>query len=97
MVKTMKDRTGVTRLIERARRGDTEELNRLADAVRVRLYEYTVRMTLDEQLAEDIVQESLLTMVQDIGGLRDSGQFWPWLMKIATNKVRSYHRRNGRR
>jgi RNA polymerase sigma-70 factor, ECF subfamily len=93
----MKNHTSVIKLIERAQQGDTEELNRLADAVKVRLYEYTVRMTLDEQLAEDIVQESLLTMVQGIGGLRDSRQFWPWLMKIATNKVRHYYRRNGRR
>ncbi len=93
----MKNRTSVIKLIERAQRGDTEGLNRLADAVKVRLYEYTVRMTLDEQLAEDIVQESLLTMVQDIGVLRDARQFWPWLMKIATNKVRHYYRRNGRR
>ena len=93
----MSNRTSVANLVERAQRGDREVLNRLAGAVKVRLYEYTVRMTLDEQLAEDIVQESLLTMVQDIKILRDTRQFWPWLMKIATNKVRNHHRRNGRR
>lgn len=85
------------KLVERAQKGDAEGLNRLAGAVKMRLYEYTVRMTLDEALAEDIVQESLLTMVQDIGILRDSRQFWPWLTKIATNKVRHHYRRNGRR
>ncbi len=96
-VKPMVNRTDVISLVEHARRGETEGLNRLVGAVKVRLYEYTVRMTLDESLAEDIVQESLLTMIQDIGTLREAGQFWPWLMKIATNKVRNHHRRNGRR
>jgi len=93
----MKNGTSVVKLVERAQRGETDGVNRLVAAVKVRLYEYTVRMTLDEALAEDVVQESLLIMVQDIGTLRDAGQLWPWLMKIATNKVRSYHRRNGRR
>ncbi len=93
----MKNRVSVINLVERAQRGETEVLNRLAGAVKMRLYEYTVRMTLDEQLAEDVVQESLITMVQDIGILRDARQFWPWLMKIATNKVRHHHRRDGRR
>lgn len=93
----MMNRADVISLVEHAQRGDTEGLNRLAGAVKVRLYEYTVRMTLDESLAEDIVQESLLTMIQDIGTLRDARQFWPWLVKIATNKVRNHHRRNGRR
>ena len=93
----MKNRVSVINLVERAQRGETEVLNRLAGVVKTRLYEYTVRMTLDEQLAEDVVQESLITMVQDIGILRDARQFWPWLMKIATNKVRHHHRRDGRR
>jgi len=93
----MKNRADVINLVECAQRGDKEGLNRLADAVKVRLYEYTVRMTLDASLAEDIVQESLWIMVQDIGTLRDSRQFWAWLMKIATNRIRDHHRRNGRR
>jgi len=50
----MKNRASVIELVERAPRGDTKELNHLAGAVKVRLYEYTVRMTLDEQLAEDV-------------------------------------------
>ena len=88
---------GRDRTNRRAQRGETDGVNRLVAAVKVRLHEYTVRLTLDEALAEDVVQESLLIMVQDIGTLRDAGQLWPWVMKIATNKVRSYHRRNGRR
>jgi len=97
IVKAMENRARVIKLVRRAQQGDTEGLNRLAGMVKPRLYEYTVRMTLDEQLAEDVVQESLMIMVQDIGILRDARQFWPWLMKIATNRVRNHHRRNGRR
>ena len=50
-VRAMKNGASMTKLVERAQRGDTEGLNRLAGAVKARLYEYTVRMTLDEQLS----------------------------------------------
>jgi len=44
-------------LVEQARRGDKDALDRLAEVGRVCLEEYVLRLTLSEDLTQDIVQE----------------------------------------
>ncbi|NIP25987.1 MAG: sigma-70 family RNA polymerase sigma factor [Phycisphaerae bacterium] len=79
-------------LVQKAQLGDKECLNRLAEAVRERLYAYVYRYTLADDLTGDIVQESILKMLEALGELREADQFWPWLNKIALNKIRHHHR-----
>src|SRR3989339_1006027 len=79
-------------LAKQAQLGDKECLNRLAEAVRERLYSYVYRYTLADDLTNDIVQESILKMLETLGELREAEQFWPWLYKIALNKIRLHHR-----
>lgn len=79
-------------LVQQAQSGDGERLNRLTGAVRERLYAYVYRYTLDEDLTHDIVQGSILKMLEALGQLREVEQFWPWLYKIAINQVRLHHR-----
>ena len=79
-------------LVQQAQLGDKKCLNRLAEAVRERLYSYVYRYTLADDLANDIVQESILKMLEALGELRKADQFWPWLYKIALNKIRLHHR-----
>jgi len=81
------------RLVQQAQLGDKECLNRLAEAVRERLYAYVYRYTLADDLTNDIVQESILKMLEALGELREADQFWPWLNKIALNKIRLHHRK----
>ncbi len=80
-------------LVQKAQLGDKECLNRLAEAVRERLYAYVYRYTLADDLTSDIVQESILKMLEALGELREAEQFWPWLCKIALNKIRQHHRK----
>jgi RNA polymerase sigma-70 factor (ECF subfamily) len=80
------------KLVEQAQHGDKECLDRLAEAVRERLYTYVYRHTLADDLTNDIVQESILKMLEALGELRESEQFWPWLYKIVLNKIRLYYR-----
>ncbi|MHC4110144.1 MAG: RNA polymerase sigma factor [Planctomycetota bacterium] len=80
-------------LVEKAQLGNKECLNRLAEAVRERLYAYVYRYTLAEDLTHDIVQESILKMLDALNELREANQFWPWLCKIALNNIRLYHRK----
>jgi RNA polymerase sigma-70 factor (ECF subfamily) len=80
-------------LVQQAQLGDKESLNRLAEVVRERLYAYVYRYTLAEDLTGDIVQESILKMLEALGELREADQFWPWLCKIALNKIRLHHRK----
>jgi len=83
-------------LVQQAQLGDKECLNRLAEAVRERLYAYVYRYTLADDLTHDIVQESILKMLEALGELREANQFWPWLYKIALNKIRLHHRKEQR-
>jgi len=79
-------------LIRRARRGDKHCLDQLAQQARERLYTYVYRLTQQDDLAQEIVQESLFEMCKVIGKLKKTDRFWPWLYGIATNKLRRHYR-----
>lgn len=79
-------------LIRRAQCGDRQCLGQLAKEARTRLYTYVYRLTQKDDLAQEIVQESLLEMCKVIGKLKKADRFWPWLYGIAINKLRRYYR-----
>jgi RNA polymerase sigma-70 factor, ECF subfamily len=79
-------------LVEKARAGDRQSLNQLAELARERLRTYVYRLTLKDDLTQEIVQESLLEMCKVLGNLRDNERFWPWLYGIATNKLHRHYR-----
>ncbi len=79
-------------LVEKARRGDKQSLNQLAVLARERLRVYVYRLTLKEDLTQEIVQESLLEMCRVLGKLKQTDRFWSWLYGIATNKLHRHHR-----
>lgn len=83
-------------LIKRARLGDRECLSHLAEVARVHLREYVLRVTLQEDLTEDIVQESILEMFKVFEKLQNTDRFWAWLHGIAFNKIRSHYGRRWR-
>lgn len=84
-------------LVRKAQLGDRDSLTRLAEAARVRLHEYVFRLTLQEDLTQDIVQETILEMLRLFGKLRQSDRFWGWLHGIAFNKVRNHFGKQWRR
>jgi RNA polymerase sigma-70 factor (ECF subfamily) len=79
-------------LIRRAQCGDRQCLGQLAKQARARLYTYVYRLTQQDDLAQEIVQESLLEMCKVIGKLKKADRFWPWLYGIAVNKLRRHYR-----
>jgi RNA polymerase sigma-70 factor (ECF subfamily) len=83
-------------LVRKAQLGDKESLNRLAEVARVHLREYVLRLTLREDLTQDIVQESILEMFKVFKKLKRAEKFWSWLDGIAFNKVRSHYGRQWR-
>ena len=83
-------------LIKKAQLGDRESLSRLAEVARVHLREYVQRLTLQEDLTEDIVQESILEMFKVFDKLKKADRFWAWLHGIAFNKIRSHYGRQWR-
>jgi len=83
-------------LVKKAQLGDKECLNRLAEVAEVRLHQYVLRLTLEKDMTDDIVQESILEMFKVFEKLKKAEQFWAWLYGIALNKVRRHYGRQWR-
>lgn len=88
----MSEQQDFMELVQRAQQGDKVALDRLAELSVSRLHVYVYRLTLQEDLAQDIVQETMLEMVKILGKLKRTDRFLPWLYGIATNKLRHYYR-----
>ncbi|MBI9016815.1 MAG: sigma-70 family RNA polymerase sigma factor [Phycisphaerae bacterium] len=79
-------------LVNRARLGDKQSLDQLSQLAIAPLHRHVYRIVLRDELAADIVQESLMEMCQVISKLHEPGRFWPWLCGIAFNKIRHQQR-----
>ena len=84
-------------LVRQAQQGHPEAKNDLVRIVEPRLTEYVGRLTLDRDLATDIVQESITEMLKILDTLKDPQRFWCWLYTITLNKVRTHYRQRWRR
>jgi RNA polymerase sigma-70 factor (ECF subfamily) len=84
-------------LVEQAFRGKNDALPKLVEIIHESLRSYVFRITLSEDLTDDVVQETILEMYKIFGQLRKSDHFWSWLCKIALNKIRSHSRIQTRR
>lgn len=84
-------------LINHAQLGNKESMNRLAEVVKDRLYAYIYRLTLDQNIAQDILQETILFMIQSLNQLEHVDQFWHWLFRTALGKVQHHYRDEKRR
>jgi len=85
------------RLVKRAQLGDKESLDRLTELAEERLRVDVFRLTLQEDLAQEIIQESLFEMLRVLNDLKEAHRFWPWLYRIAINKMHLHYRTEKRR
>ncbi|OHB68089.1 MAG: hypothetical protein A2Y77_16415 [Planctomycetes bacterium RBG_13_62_9] len=83
----MSDDSGYIQFLAEARSGDRTGMGRLAVLVLERLRPFVFRMTLDHDATEDILQDTLLTMLCRLDALRDDARFWPWIYRIAWNRM----------
>ena len=79
-------------LVRRAKLGDKASMDELAHLAEPRLLAYIYRLTLREDLAQDVLQETLLEMVGSLKRLRRIDRFWPWLFRTALGKVQLHFR-----
>ncbi|MEJ2704339.1 MAG: sigma factor, partial [Sedimentisphaerales bacterium] len=84
----------IQQLLSRARSGSRTGMGRLAVITWKRLYPVVLRATWSHDLTEDILQETLLTVVREVNSLRDIRRFWPWVYRIAQNKIKDHLRRS---
>lgn len=87
-------KTELLELIKRVAAADgPEHMEALVNAVQPRVRAYILRCTLNEDLTEDILQETMLQLLISLKSLKNPERFWPWLFKIASNKIVSHFRK----
>ena len=79
-----------------AANGDEEAWRKLVEATAPKVQAVVRSHCRDEELAEEIVQSTFCTIVQQLANYRESGRFEPWVMRIAMNRLRDEMRRRKR-
>ena len=72
-------------LVERAKKGDMDAFETLANRYEQRVYSLALRMLRQEQDAEDVTQQTFLSAMQNLGGFRGEASFSTWLLRIASH------------
>jgi len=80
-------------LLAQASSGNRVGLGDLAGVVWQRLYPFVLRITLNHDMTEDVLQDTLLAMICGVESLRDPDRFWPWMYRIAYTKIQDAFRR----
>lgn len=73
------------KLLQRLSARDESALRELYAAFGQRLYAYALRLTSEPALAEDVVQETLVTVWRTAGKYRGEGRVLAWLLGIVHN------------
>jgi len=72
-------------LVRRANAGDFSALEELTTRHEKQVYSLALRMLRHRQDAEDVVQQTFLSMVEHLSGFREESSFTTWLMRSATH------------
>lgn len=84
---SMTDSTQDLDLVCRIRSGDENAIRELYATYGQRLYTYALRLTNDPTTAEDVVQETLITLWRTADTFRGEGRFIAWLLGIVHHKA----------
>ena len=71
--------------MEAVKSGDLQQASLLFERYNRRIYNFLARMTLDQQLAEDLCQNVFLRMIKYRSSYRDGSRFQSWIYQIARN------------
>src|SRR5213594_1943617 len=92
------DATESAAVLARARQGDSEAFRALVERHSRSVFRLAFRMTGNEQVAEDVVQESFLRAYKQLGRFESRANFGTWLYRIVANcsvdLMRSKHARH---
>ncbi len=73
------------KLVKRAKDGDRAALSELVNRYSQRIYNLALRIVRNKEDAEDVLQETFLTVVQKLDTFDGRSQFFTWIYRIATN------------
>ena len=74
-------------LVSRARKGEFEAFRELLEKYQARLYTWALRIVRQEEDAQDVVQETFLSVIEHLAEFRGESTFHTWLIRIATNRA----------
>jgi RNA polymerase sigma-70 factor (ECF subfamily) len=74
-----------TEIIKKAKQGDKELLAELVTKYSDRIYNLALRILRNKEDAEDILQETFLTVFQKLDTFDGRANFFTWIYRIATN------------
>lgn len=78
--------------IKKAKKGDLESFQKIYDLFARKVLNFIYRMVNSVEEAEDLTQETFVTVYQKLGSLKDNDKFEPWLFRIARNYVYQKYR-----
>ncbi len=84
-------------LVRRARAGDFEAFEALVARYERRVYGLALRIVRHRQDAEEVVQQTFLSVIEHLAGFREEASFYTWLMRIATNHALALLRKRSNR
>lgn len=85
-----------SRLVERARRGDTEAFEALISQYEKRVYGLAFRLTGNHEDASDMAQEAFVRVYMSLPDFRGDSSFGTWLTRIVHNACKDELRRRRR-
>ncbi|PYV01254.1 MAG: hypothetical protein DMG10_18255 [Acidobacteria bacterium] len=78
--------------IKKAKKGDIGSYQRLYEVFARKVLNFIYRMVNSVEEAEDLTQETFVTVYRKLGSLKDDAKFEPWLFRIARNYVYQRYR-----
>jgi len=81
----MTDLTPDAQLVQRAKAGDLDAFETLTTRYERRVYTLAFRIVRQEQDAEDVTQQTFLSLLEHLAGFREEASFSTWLFRIATH------------
>jgi len=79
----MTNENDTSKLLERARAGDEAALEQLLVAVQPQLYRFSMKMCRHTEDAEDVLQDSMMTLARSFRDFRGASSLSTWLFSIA--------------
>lgn len=72
-------------IVKRAQDGDKNAINYLVSTYGERIYNLALRLLRNREDAEDVLQETFLTVIQKLDTFDGRSNFFTWIYRIATN------------
>jgi len=88
--KTEQDSQAIARVIA----GDFDAFEELVERYQGRVFRHLRKMVGDNQVAEDLLQETFLAAYRGLKGFAGASSFSTWLFRIATNAALMFLRKN---